>query len=305
MISNTYNRYLWLLNTLLRYKSLTFDEIRSKWESSSLNDGKTLSLRTFHMHRVAVEEMFQVSIECDTKNGYKYYIEDAGTVAEDRARKWLLNSFNVSNMVSEGKLLTNRILLEDIPQGAEYLSIIIGAMQKNLVLRVTYKTFHEKKASVYHVEPYCMKVYRHRWYVLGKFREEKRMRQFSLDRASEIICTDEPFVYPKDFSPEDYYKYAVGIWANEKMVPEDVVIRAYGVQSMYFRTLPLHDSQEEINTTEKYSDFRYKLCVTNDLVRELLAKGGNVEVLKPYALRKKLIDGAFDILKRYKKNQMI
>lgn len=301
MISNTYNRYLWLLNTLLQYKRLTFDEIRNKWEASYMSEGKTISLRTFHMHRHAVEEMFQVSVECDISDGYKYYIEDADSIAEDRARKWLLNSFNVSNMVSEGKMLKNRILLEDIPQGTEYLSVIIDAMRSNRILEVDYKPFYEDKSTLYHVEPYCMKVYRHRWYVLGKFHELNGLRQFSLDRVCRVIPFDETFVYPKDFSPEDYYQNFVGIWANEKIKPVDVVIRAYGLQSKYLRTLPLHDSQEEINTTENYSDFKYKLCISNDLIRDLLAKGGDIEVIEPYALKKKLIDRTFEILKRYKK----
>lgn len=109
MISNTYNRYLWLLNTLLQYKRLSFAEIQNKWEVSYLSEGKSLSLRTFHVHRIAVEEMFQISIECDTSDGYKYYIEDTDSLSEDRARKWLLNLFNVSNVVSEGKMLSNRL----------------------------------------------------------------------------------------------------------------------------------------------------------------------------------------------------
>ena len=301
MISNTYNRYLWLLNTLLQYKRLTFDEIRNKWEASYMSEGKTLSLRTFHMHRHAVEEMFQVSVECDISDGYKYYIEDADSIAEDRARKWLLNSFNVSNMVSEGKMLKDRILLEDIPQGTEYLSDIIEAMRNNWVLEVDYKPFYEDKSKIYHVEPYCMKVFQHRWYVLGKFRELNGLRHFSLDRVNGIVQTKETFVYPEDFSPEDYYKNVIGIWTNEKYKPVDVVIRAYGLQSKYLRTLPLHETQEEINTTGEYVDFRYKLCVTNDLVRELLAKGADVEVLEPYYLKKKLINAAFEILKKYKK----
>ena len=130
MISNTYKKYLWLLNTLLRYKKLTFAEIRDKWMSSSLNDGTELSLRTFHDHRKAVQQLFDVEVICDKANGYKYYIEGHDSLEQDYARKWLINSFNVRNMVSEGKSLKNRIILEDIPQGTEFLQPVIEAMKE-------------------------------------------------------------------------------------------------------------------------------------------------------------------------------
>ena len=51
-------RQLWLLNTLLRYKKLSFKELQSKWKDSYLNDDDSeLSLRTFHGHKDAIEEL--------------------------------------------------------------------------------------------------------------------------------------------------------------------------------------------------------------------------------------------------------
>jgi hypothetical protein len=68
-------RQLWLLNTLLRYKKLPFKEHQSEWKDSYLNDDDfELSLRTFHDHKDAIEEMFPVQIKCDSKDGYRYYV---------------------------------------------------------------------------------------------------------------------------------------------------------------------------------------------------------------------------------------
>lgn len=302
MISNTYNRYLWLLNTLLIYKRITFKEIKEKWKKSYLYEGQPLSLRTFHSHRKAIEEMFQVSIECDTSNGYKYYVDDAEILDHDKARKWLLSAFNVGSIISEGKSLRDRIQLEDAPQGTEFLGDIIDAIRNNIAMGVEYQPFYNEQATVYHVEAYCLKMYRQRWYVLGRCRELDGLRHFSLDRILSIHKTDNTFCYPKDFSPESYYKDVVGIWTNESLKAERITIRAYGLQSKYLLTLPLHPSQKEIASHTHYTDFSYHLCITNNLVCELLAKGSAVEVLEPESLRKRILQEVSTIIDRYKFN---
>jgi hypothetical protein len=61
MVSKTFNRYIWLLNTLLQKGKLTFEEISKLWQESGMGDEKPMPLRTFHQHRKAVEELDEVS----------------------------------------------------------------------------------------------------------------------------------------------------------------------------------------------------------------------------------------------------
>ena len=75
--SALFNRYVWLVETIQRAGRITFEEINEKWIHSRLNySGEDIPLRTFHNHRVAIEEMFDVNIECDRRGGYVYYIEN-------------------------------------------------------------------------------------------------------------------------------------------------------------------------------------------------------------------------------------
>lgn len=298
---NVYQRCLWLLDTLLRYKKLTFKEIHKKWEDSCLYEGKPLNLRTFHLHRKAIENLFNITIECDVNDDYRYYIADDSPIQRDKTIRWLYNSFNVRNMVTEGKLMTDRVLLEDIPGGTNFLQTVVDAMRQNRILEVEYQPFYEERPQTYHVHPYCLKMYRMRWYVLGWFEEKGALRQFSLDRTLKMAIMEKEFEYPDDFSPEYYYKYAVGIWVNEDLKPETVVLRAYGQHSKYLRTLPLHSSQTEINKTEEFVDFQYRVLITRDLISEILQMGDKVEVLAPKELRKQVKDAAKGILSRYKK----
>ena len=75
--SNTavlFNRYVWLVDTIYRAGRLSFEEINERWVRSSLNDtGEELPLKTFHNHKNAIQQVFDISIACDRRAGYLYF----------------------------------------------------------------------------------------------------------------------------------------------------------------------------------------------------------------------------------------
>ena len=299
MISKTFNRYIWLLNTLLQHKQLSFEEINALWKESCLGYGTPLPLRTFHQHKNAVEELFGIEIKCNPSNGYKYYISTPGTLKNDSIRKWLLNSFTLSNMITAGHNMKERILFEDIPRGTEYLQTVIEAMQKSKELQIDYQQFYGHRET-FNIQPYAMKVYHQRWYVVGHIKELGHIRNIALDRTLEMNLLDTPFKLPKNFNAKKYYANTVGIYVNEELNPVKVKIRAYGVQIEYLRSLPLHSSQKE--SASKYGefcDFEYRLCLTPELSTHILAMGENVEVLEPVELREEIKRRICLIYKKY------
>ena len=303
MANNTLGRYIWLYNTIIQFKKISFEEINRRWQASTISDGRPLPLRTFHMHRQAIEEMFDINIECDASDGYKYYIEDMELLKNDRAKQWLINSFSVGNMIDEGKQMPERILLDDVPGGAEFLSTVVGAMRLNRVLTITYKPLGMDEPQTFHLSPYCMKEHRQRWYVLGWTKERNGIRQLAFDRMIGVEMTTDTFVYPADFNPEGYYANDIGITVEEQKPIETIRIRVFGKQVGLFRSLPLHKSQCEVETSSSYSDFEYRLRINSELKRELLSKANNIEVLEPEHLRKEIIREALSILKRYKEKK--
>ena len=46
--------------------------------------------------------------------------------------------------------------------------------------------------------------------------------------------TDKSFVVPKDFDAEEYYANTVGIFVNEELKPQKVVLRVYGVHVVIY-----------------------------------------------------------------------
>ena len=299
MISKTFNRYIWLLNTLLQHRRLTFEEISCRWKDSCLGDGRPLALRTFHMHREAIAELFGIEVECDTSS-YEYYISSSSQLKNDKTRQWLLNSFTVSNMIEAGRNMKDRILFEEIPEGTEYLQTVIDAMQRKKELKIDYKPFNGHQ-SIFHLQPYAMKVYHQRWYVVGYLKEQEGIRNIALDRILEMELTDDSFILPNDFDAEEYYAHTVGIFVNGKLKPQKVVVRVFGVHVEYMRSLPLHFSQQEIKTEHKeYSDFEYQLCLTPELTSQQLAMGEKIEVMEPIGLREEIRKRLFAAINRYK-----
>lgn len=289
-MNRSVKRELWLLNTLLRYKKLSFKELQSKWKDSYLNDDVSdLSLRTFHGHKDAVEEMFFVKIKCDASDGYRYYVEKTTEMNQDSLLEWLLNSFNIADIMETARQMPDRVLLDEMHGGTEYLEDVVTAMKDLSELHVIYQSYNSSEPYDCHFQPYTLKAVRQRWYMLGYLPESDGIRTLALDRIQELEITKKTFNLPKDFSADDYYLNSIGIWRSKKSKGEKVVIRTSPKMAQYLRSVPMHPSQEEIKATDKYVDFKYILEINHELVLSIMSMGMSAEVLEPDTLREEML----------------
>ena len=298
MTKDLLDKYIWLVDTIYRAGRISYEEINDRWLRSRLSEGKDIPLRTFHNWRDAIEQVFDINIECDRRDGYRYYIENADDMAKGGIRNWLLNTFAVNNLINESHHLKRRIMFEDIPSGREYLTPVIEAMRDGLELELTHKSYWYEEPRDYTVRPYCVKVFRQRWYLVGYCEERKDMRIFSLDRIVQMRTTDTKFTYPKDFDPDGYFNESYGIIVDKTKV-ETVRVKAFEMQRLYLRALPLHHSQKEIETGEDYSVFEYRIRPTYDFLQEILSRGADLEVLSPAGFRERVIRTVNDIASNY------
>ena len=95
---------------------------------------------------------------------------------------------------------------------------------------------------------------------------------------------------PEDIDAAEWFSPLYGVRKYPDMKRERVVLKAYGRQAQYFRSLPLHHSQEEIETQEDFSIFAYHLAPDYDFRQDILSFGDKVEVLEPEKLRKDIIE---------------
>lgn len=311
MAANLFGRYVWLIDTLSRYKRLTFQEISELWQESGLSYGEELPLKTFHNHKKAIKDIFDVYIECDRKDGYRYYIDEPERIEGNNLRSWLISSYATLNQIQVDNKLENRIIFEDIPSGQTWLTPIAEAMRRNHVLNITYQGFGKSHANTFEMEPYLLKVANRRWYVLARssffseVNKEKGIQPndvylvYALDRILAIEDTSRTFKLKKDFDVNRYFDGCCGVITSNEPI-QRIVLRAYGTFADYLRTLPLHKSQCEIMGDAESTLFEYYLKPTFDFYQLVLAQADQIEVLEPESVREELRNYAQSLLVYYK-----
>ena len=271
MTDRLYAKYMWLISTIYDAGKISFEDIARKWDNAYINDlHQPLKPRTFHNHRHAILMQFGVVIEC--QRGSNLY--------------WLLDSFAVSNLLMDNRSISDRIILEDVPSGRYYLEIITSAMRDNHQIVIDYEDFFGNTIQGLKINPYFIRLFKRRWYVMALVLPEKEIHRFGLDRIKHIEVLDAKFSYPKDFSPLDYYTDYFGVFHDAK--PQTIRLKAYCEKPNYLRSLPLHHSQREIESKAEYAIFEYKIAPTYDFIQEILSHGDQMEVLSPDAFRQQI-----------------
>ena len=288
-----YRQYQWIIKTLLERKSVTFDELNRKWVEDDVADGKPLQRSTFNRHRDSLLDIFGIVIECDLAT-YRYYIVNPEVLRSDSIARWLLSTMSVHAALSDCAAVKNRIVLENVP-AADFLPVIISAIKAGRKVEMTYQRFGAPPYDKT-VAPYALKLFHQRWYMLAF--TGNHYATYSLDRMQAVRLSEETFTMPEDFSPKDYFSEYYGVMTDETPMAR-VVVRAYGKQPDYLRTLPLHASQRELASTEDYTDFSYDIRPTIDFLNELLSRRDEVEVLSPDDVRQKMRDLVQKMLNRY------
>ena len=294
-----FKEYIWLVNTIYEAHAITLAEINQRWQQTDMSQGVPLSRTTFHRHRIAIEEIFGLYIECDKKNN-KYFIGNDHILRQDSIQNWMLSTLSVGNIVEESQSLHHRILLEQIPSGGKKLQLVIQAMKENRKIALTYHRYGKTEESHYTLSPYCVKLFRQRWYVLGRL-SNGYLSTFSFDRIKEVELADEKFKMPDDFDAADFFRNSFGILVDDKAPVQRVVLRTYGYEPYYLRDLPLHPSQHEIRSSPDFTDFELHLKLTSDFMSKLLSRGEWIEVLEPQSLADELIAMHKNAISRYEK----
>lgn len=161
-------KYIWLIDTIRRAGKISLEEISSRWErNKDLSDYKPLSRTTFNRWKDAIFSQFGIIISCQRSGGYLYYIENPEDIDEDELKKWMLDSFAISNLIGENLSLKDRIIVNQIPSAQSHLATLLEAMQGNRVVLITYCGFNKKRSYTFPVEPYCVKLFENRWYLLA------------------------------------------------------------------------------------------------------------------------------------------
>lgn len=274
---------IWLVSLLLRRKRIKLAEIQNAWQEYNGEYGMELHRNTFMKYKRMAEEMFDINISCDRSTN-EYYIEYPEEISNSPINQWIIRTASSADVISRHKRLADRIILESTFGGEEHLDAITDAMTHEKCVNVLYHSYW-MEAQNFTVEPYFIKFFKQRWYLIGHCHERNALRVYSLDRMERASISEKSFIMKYKDYPQVIYNDNFGIiHGDEKTKSHDILLKFTIKQGQYILTRPLHHTQEVISRDENHIIFKMHMKVTLDLVQELLSYGSSLQVLSPDCL---------------------
>jgi len=290
-------RYIHILNRL-RKSPATFKEIDQYLiQQSNLQEEKfSVSKRQFLRDVKDIASIFELEIYFDFSDGvYRINEEEVSEISRRR-----IEAFDTFNALKIGENISDIIHFESRkPLGTENLFGLIQAVKNRLNVKFIYRKFWEDEMTCRNVEPYALKEFKSRWYVIAKDHKDDKIKTFALDRLTNLEITNMPFIIPSDFNVEESYRHCFGIISPANEEPQEVILSFEPMQGKYIKSLPLHQSQQILVDNKAELRVSLKLFITHDLIMELLSFGADVNVLKPKSLSYKIRNAHKEACKQY------
>jgi len=281
-------RYLLIIRKLRNRRQATFKEINDFLilESELQSYKLSISKRTFQRDLNEIRSLFNVDIQYNFSDKVYYIADDEQQDINNR----MLEAFDMFNSLNIADDLSPYIYLEKRrPQGTEHLYGLIHAIKNRFLIRFTYQKFWEDEVTHRIAEPYALKEFKGRWYVLANDRKDNTIKTFGLDRISQLEISRELFKYPENFNINEYFKYCFGIITSPDTEPEEIVLSFEPVQGKYIKSFPLHETQKVIVDNKEELQIKLKLHITHDFIMELLSFGDTVKILKQESMKSEII----------------
>ena len=291
-LANVFLRHRFILERL-RIKPHTFEQLEHYWEISEMNiERKELSQRTLQRDIPIIAEVYRVSIKCNRSTQEYRIIDEAEAFSQN-----LLEAFDVYHALQNyyGKLSESILFDKRIPQGTQYLSPLLDAMEKQKQIEIHYHKFWgSKEVQIRTIEPYLLKESQRRWYVLALDVDKKLLRVFGLDRIKSIEDRGIKRMYDPPKEIEHFFDDSFGVWVDNDRTKAEKVILSFRRNEKdsffipnpaeYLRAMPLHRSQVFIKDTPEEIILSLKVKITPDFVKEILSYGAYVRVIEPQHL---------------------
>ena len=293
----TFLRYSLIIKKLKRIPS-TFNEISNYLtrESELQSYNYNISLRTFQRDLEEVRSLFNIDIKYNFSTKV-YYIDDGG---QSNINDRMLEAFDIFNALNISEGLSSHIYLEKrSPQGTESLYGLIHAIKNRLQIKFSYHKFWEDEISERNAEPYALKEFKNRWYVLSKDCKDGYIKTFALDRLTNLEISNNRFEFPAALNIEEDYRYCFGIINPIDEEPQEIILSFNSFQGKYIKTLPLHETQQVLIDNEEELRIKLKIFITEDFIMELLSYADKMKVVSPLSLINELKIAYGKALKQY------
>ena len=280
-------RYLQILQLIEKSKFATSAEMLDK----IIESGIKISDRQLKRDIESLRTEFGLDIHYSVfKKGYYLDNEDLTFPYFLKLLEFSQNIDLLTSYLKEGSNISEYIEFEDYNtfKGLQYIREIAFFIKDGLEVRLKYKRFDAKTEKEYNFQPYLLREYLNRWYVIGLLSDTEEIRTFGLDRIVSLNNSGQKFKKCKSNSIVSLFRNVIGINASDNDIVEDIELVCKPFQGNLLKTLPLHNSQKIILETPDEIVFSYKLVVNFELKQRLLMISTQSKVTKPVSLKNEI-----------------
>lgn len=294
----TIRRYTLIIEKINSGQYPSFREILDYLEQF----GFELSKRTVERDFGAIRDEFGIEITYDRyKDGY--FIDKENSINMESFIRFL-EIVNTANLLTDS-LSDSRQSLDYIAfdqqgslKGIEHLSSVLKAIKEHRKMNLVHHTFHGKKAHKFKVEPYLLKEYQNRWYIVAFVLGMNEPRTFAIDRLEKVEILDETFKPTKRDELLANFNHVIGLVYSYGEI-EDVELVFTQQQGNYVKSLPWHSSQTILVDNELELRIKLRVIPNFELTQKILMCGDSVEVIHPLWLRTEIKKSIRKSLEKY------
>ncbi|MEG0187889.1 helix-turn-helix transcriptional regulator [Algoriella sp.] len=295
-------RYFNIVRKLSQQKYCSFENLERflerEFEMLQINDDTlefNFSKRTLQRDIKEIRNVLGIDIMYSRSQKGYYIIQD--DYSSDLFLKTLeeINSFSALKLTNS---LESIVYLEKRkPKRAEFLPDIVQAIQRKKKIEFHYQKFGEEKETLRKVSPIAIREHNNRWYLIAD--DKGTVKNFGLERMNKVKILSDKIDDNIEFNYDDKYKFAFGIIVPTDEKPEKIVLSVTKKQAEYLQSLPLHESQEVIETKNNEVLIGLELFLTDDFISEILAMSRTVTIIEPKKLKDKVKSILKETLEKY------
>jgi len=301
MANQRMNKCYYLIIDLLQ-KSRSYPSKKKVLEYLEENDYST-SGRTLERYFKDIRNSYGIEITYDTlERGY--YIDEENSLNIDTIVKLLElveTAEIIQESIKEGKeaieyiSFGSRLKLE----GLERLKPLLIAVRDKKIIHFNHTNYYADTKKEYSVEPYLLREYLNRWYVIGTVLETQKVRTFGIDRVEDLRVDSKIFKYNTSLNIRENFEDIIGMTVDDDGKLEEVVLSFTPYQGKYIKSQPIHPSQEILKDDDESLDIKMLLKGNHELIQTILMYGAEVKVIAPDWLKEEIISNYKEGLKRY------
>jgi len=298
-IKDIIKKYHLIINKLLQ-KPMTYEEIKEYLEASSglMDINLAFSKRTFKRDREDIQSIYGIEIKFDFSRK-EYFIE----YDNDKRIDYLLDAFNYIDAFKVEKSIENFVIFEkNNSKGTDNLKKLLIAIKNNNIVKFQYKKYSgiQQNDSLRKTEPFLLKEFKNRWYLVAKDLSDDKDKVFGLDRIECLQISPHKYSSSNN-NRKEFFKDSYGIYTGNSEGAKEIELLLFPPKMYYIKSMPLHESQEIILENENFMHIKLKLHITPDFIIELLSMGHEMKVVSPKTLKDIMIDYYTKSIKLYDK----